>query len=68
MFREFIIFLYMSMHSVILVVASAILGVYPFEYMDDWEKFSETSLHEKAVYSYLNRGDIAGADYFLLKK
>ena len=68
MFREFIIFLYMSMHSVILVVASAILGVYPFEYMDDWEKFIETSLHEKAVYSYLNRGDITGADYFLLKK
>ena len=59
----------MSMHSVILVVASAILGVYLFEYMGDWEKFGETSLHEReAVYSYLNREDITGADYFLLKK
>ena len=22
-------------------------GVYPFEYMDDWEKFNETTLPEK---------------------
>ena len=22
-------------------------GVYPFEYMDDWEKFNKTTLHEK---------------------
>ena len=25
--------------------------VYPFEYMDDWEKFSETSLPEKKIFT-----------------
>ena len=30
-------------------------GVYPYEYMDDWEKFNETSLPEKEdFYSHLN--------------
>ena len=30
-------------------------GVYPFEYMDDWEKFNETTLPEKKnfVVTYL---------------
>ena len=28
---------------------------YPYEYMDDWEKFSETSLPQKEdFYSFLN--------------
>ena len=31
-------------------------GVYPYEYMNDWKKFSETLLPEKEnVYSNLNR-------------
>ena len=39
-------------------------GVYPYEYMDDWEKFNETSLLEKQdFYSYLNTEDIIVADY-----
>ena len=30
-------------------------GIYPYEYMDDWEKFDETSLLEKEdFYSHLN--------------
>ena len=34
-------------------------GVYPYEYMDDWEKFSEISLPEKeGFYSHLNMEDI----------
>ena len=39
-------------------------GVYPYEYMDDWEKFNETSLPEKEdFYSHLNMEDITDADY-----
>ena len=34
-------------------------GVYPYEYMNDWEKFNETSLLEKGdFYSHLNMEDI----------
>ena len=34
-------------------------GVYPYEYMDKWEKFNETSLPEKEdIYGYLNMEDI----------
>ena len=34
-------------------------GVYFYEYMDDWEKFDETSLPEKEYfYSLLNMKDI----------
>ena len=29
-------------------------GVHPYEYMDDWEKFNETSLPEKKIYIHLN--------------
>ena len=30
-------------------------GVYPYEYMDDWEKFNKISLSEKEdFYSHLN--------------
>ena len=43
-------------------------GVYPDEYMDDWEKFTETALHEKEdFYSNLNMEDIADADYIYEK-
>ena len=39
-------------------------AVYPYEYMDDWEKFNEKSLPEKEdFYSHLNMDDIAGANY-----
>ena len=39
-------------------------GVYPCEYMDDWEKFNETRLPKKEdFYSHLNIEDITDADY-----
>ena len=43
-------------------------GVYPYKYMDDWEKF-ETSLPEKEdFYSHLNMEDITDADYTHAKR
>ena len=39
-------------------------GVYPYEYMDSWERFNETSLPDKkAFYSELNSKDITDKDY-----
>ena len=39
-------------------------GVYPYEYMDSWEKFNETSLPIKEdFYSHLNNEDIQDIDY-----
>ena len=39
-------------------------GVYPYEYMDSWEKFNETSLPSKDdFYSNLNMEDIDDIDY-----
>ena len=39
-------------------------GVYPYEYMNDWERFNETSLPEKeAFYNDLTMEDITDADY-----
>ena len=39
-------------------------GVYPYEYMNNWEKFNETSLpDEKAFYSELNKEGITNEDY-----
>ena len=39
-------------------------GVYPYEYMDSWERFYETSLLDtKAFYSELNLVDITDEDY-----
>ena len=43
-------------------------GVYLYEYMDDWEKFDETTLPEKEFYSNLNMEDIADADYMHVKR
>ena len=38
-------------------------GVYFYEYMDDWEKFDETSLPEKEdFYSLWNMKDITDGD------
>ena len=44
-------------------------GVYPYEYMDHWEKFNETTLPEKEeFYSNLNMEDITDADYMHAKR
>ena len=44
-------------------------GVYPYQYMDDWEKFNETTLAEKKeFYSNLNIEDITDAYYMHVKK
>ena len=42
-------------------------GVYPYEYMDNWERFDETSLPKKeSFYSNLNMENIDDIDYRLL--
>ena len=39
-------------------------GIYPYEYMDKWERFDETSLPDKeAFYSSLNMENITDIDY-----
>ena len=39
-------------------------GIYPYEYMDGWERFDETSLTDKkAFYSILNINNIKDVDY-----
>ena len=39
-------------------------GVYPYEYMDNWERFNETSLPNKeSLYSNLNMKNIHDIDY-----
>ena len=39
-------------------------GVYPYEYVDNWERFNETSLpSKKDIYSNLNMEDIDDIDY-----
>ena len=44
-------------------------GIYPYEYMDDWQKFHETTLPEKEeIYSNLNMEDIIDADYMCVKR
>ena len=44
-------------------------GVYPYEYMDEWEKFNGTTLLEKEeFYSKLNMEDITDADYMYAKR
>ena len=44
-------------------------GVYPYEYMDYWEKFNETSLPEKeCFYIDLNMEYITDADYTHAKR
>ena len=43
-------------------------GVYPYEYMHEWEKFNEITLPEKEeFYSNLNMEDITDADYMHAK-
>ena len=44
-------------------------GVYPYEYLDDWEKLNEATLPEKEeFYSNLNMVDITDADYMHAKR
>ena len=48
-------------NKVILLLRKAI---YSYEYMDDWEKFNETSSPKKEdFYCHLNMEDITDADY-----
>ena len=43
--------------------------VYLYEYMDDWEKFNETSLPGKGnFYSHFNIEDITDVDYAHVKR
>ena len=44
-------------------------GVYPDEYMDDWEKFNEITLPEnEEFYSSLNMEDVTSTDYIMQKE
>ena len=44
-------------------------SVYSYEYMDDWEKFNETTQPEKEeLSSSLNMEDITDADYIHAKR
>ena len=44
-------------------------GFYRYEYIGEWEKFTETSLQENEYfYSHLNMEDIADADYKYAKR
>ena len=44
-------------------------GVYPYENMDNWKKFDETTLPPKeAFYSHLNLEDLSGEDYAHVQK
>ena len=46
-----------------------LLGKGPYEYMDEWKRFNETSLSEKEdFYSNLTMDDITGSDYNHAKK
>ena len=39
-------------------------GFFPYEYMDDWEKFNKTSLPKKGDFcSHLNMQEITDVDY-----
>ena len=44
-------------------------GVYPYEYMDSWERFNQTPLPDKgAFYSNINMEDITDVDYRRAKR
>ena len=48
---------------------SLIKGFYPYEYMDSWERFNETTLTiEKAFYSKLYREELLTKIIYMLKK
>ena len=44
-------------------------GVYPYEYMGDWDKFNEEKLPDKSdFYSSVNMEEISNIDYRQAKK
>ena len=44
-------------------------GIYPYKYMDDWEKFNELTLLEiEDFFSNLNMEEIRDADYTHVKR
>ena len=44
-------------------------SVYPYDYIDEWKKFNETTLPKKEkFYSNLNMEDITDADYMHAKE
>ena len=43
-------------------------GAYSYEYLVDWEKFSEISLRKEDFYSDLDMEDITDADYSCAKR
>ena len=43
-------------------------GVYPYEYMDSWERFNKTLLDKKEFYSNLAKEDITDKNYKYAKK
>ena len=44
-------------------------GIYPYDYIDSWERFNETSLPpKKDFYSELNLEDITDKDYSYAQK
>ena len=44
-------------------------GVYPYDHLDEWEKFNKTLFPEKEeFYCNLNKEDIADADYMHAKR
>ena len=63
------------MHTNFLTIMTKSLFYYyekvfiPYKYMDNWEKFNETSLLEKEdFYNHLNMEDITNADYTHTKR
>ena len=43
-------------------------GVYPYEFMDDWEKFNETLPEKEDFYGHLNMEDVTDVDYAHAKR
>ena len=43
-------------------------SVYPYEYMDDWEKFTETLSEKEHLYIRVNKGDITDKIYTPAKR
>ena len=56
-------------HDINQFILLLLKGFYPYEYMDDSNKFNETLLAEKKdFYSHLNMEDITDADYKHVKR
>ena len=52
-----------SNHDKIKFISLSQKVAYPYEHMDDWKKFNETSLLEKKICSHTDIEDITDADY-----